>query len=242
MLKLRTGGYDGKGVQVIRSVGDMEKAFDGPCVLEELAPIKKELAVIVTRSIECEMSSFPVVEMDFEPELNLVRAVLSPARIPEEVADKAREIAENLIDAWGLVGLLAVEFFWCEDGSLWVNEVAPRPHNSGHHSIEGNKTSQFAQHLRAISGMELGDVSLKGAAAMVNLLGAEGEKGEAFLENQSLLKQEKSAHLHNYHKAETRPGRKMGHLTVMDDTVQKALKKALVLREKLRFVKAQATS
>ena len=242
VLKLRTGGYDGKGVQVIRSVGDMEKAFDGPCVLEELAPIKKELAVIVARSIECEMSSFPVVEMDFEPELNLVRAVLSPARIPEEVADKAREIAENLIDAWGLVGLLAVEFFWCEDGSLWVNEVAPRPHNSGHHSIEGNKTSQFAQHLRAISGMELGDVSLKGAAAMVNLLGAEGEKGEAFLENQSVLNQEKNAHLHNYHKAETRQGRKMGHLTVMDDTVEKALKKALVLREKLRFVKAQATS
>jgi 5-(carboxyamino)imidazole ribonucleotide synthase len=238
VLKSRTGGYDGKGVQVIRSVSDMVKAFDGPCVLEELAPIKKELAVIVARSIECEMVSFPVVEMDFEPELNLVRAVLSPARIPDEVADKAREIAETLIDAWGLVGLLAVEFFWCEDGSLWVNEVAPRPHNSGHHSIDGNVTSQFQQHLRAISGMDLGDASVQGAAAMVNLLGAAGHQGKPFLENEELLKKEPKAFLHDYHKSETRPGRKMGHLTVLSEDVESALEKALELRKKLNYVKS----
>lgn len=223
---------------MIRSVSDMVKAFDGPCVLEELAPIKKELAVIVARSIECEMVSFPVVEMDFEPELNLVRAVLSPARIPDEVADKARDIAETLIDAWGLVGLLAVEFFWCEDGSLWVNEVAPRPHNSGHHSIEGNVTSQFQQHLRAISGMDLGDASVQGAAAMVNLLGAAGHQGKPFLENEELLKKEPKAFLHDYHKSETRPGRKMGHLTVLSEDVESALEKALELRKKLNYVKS----
>jgi 5-(carboxyamino)imidazole ribonucleotide synthase len=194
--------------------------------------------VIVARSIECEMVSFPVVEMDFEPELNLVRAVLSPARIPDEVADKAREIAETLIDAWGLVGLLAVEFFWCEDGSLWVNEVAPRPHNSGHHSIEGNVTSQFQQHLRAISGMDLGDASVQGAAAMVNLLGAAGHQGKPFLENEELLKKEPKAFLHDYHKSETRPGRKMGHLTVLSEDVESALEKALELRKKLNYVKS----
>jgi 5-(carboxyamino)imidazole ribonucleotide synthase len=170
--------------------------------------------------------------------LNLVRAVLSPARIPDEVADKAREIAETLIDAWGLVGLLAVEFFWCEDGSLWVNEVAPRPHNSGHHSIEGNVTSQFQQHLRAISGMDLGDASVQGAAAMVNLLGAAGHQGKPFLENEELLKKEPKAFLHDYHKSETRPGRKMGHLTVLSEDVESALEKALELRKKLNYVKS----
>jgi len=240
VLKARTGGYDGKGVQLIRTEADMEKAFEGPCVIEALAPIKKELAIIVARNVECEMSCFPVVEMDFEPELNLVRAVLSPALIPVEVAEKAAEISMDLIDAWGMVGILAVEFFWCEDGALWVNEVAPRPHNSGHHSIEGNMCSQFEQHLRTIAGMDLGNPGLKSPAAMVNLLGADGFQGSPVLENKELLTKGGPAFLHDYHKSVTRPGRKMGHLTVIGDELEGAFEQALELRMKLRYISSES--
>jgi 5-(carboxyamino)imidazole ribonucleotide synthase len=235
VLKSRTGGYDGKGVQVIRTESDMSKAFQGPCVIESLAPIRKELAVIASRDVNGQVTTFPVVEMDFDPDLNLVRALFSPAEVSKKVSQEAKDIAKRLVTEWELVGNLAVEFFLNEDGSLWVNEVAPRPHNSGHHTIEANETSQFEQHLRAIAGLGLGPTQMKRPAAMVNILGAPGHRGKPVLKHKELLNKEKEAFLHEYHKSETRPGRKMGHLTVCADSSEAALKKALDLGTELSY-------
>jgi 5-(carboxyamino)imidazole ribonucleotide synthase len=228
--KLGEGGYDGKGVQIIRNKKDIEKAFDQPSLIEELIDFEKELAVVVARSENGEIKCFPVVEMVFHPDANLVEYLFSPALISKELEEEAIALAEQTIKAFGVVGLLAVEMFLTKEGKLLINEVAPRPHNSGHHTMKANLVSQFEQHLRAILNLPLGDTSqISTSAAMVNVLGAEGYEGEAYYEGMEKLLSLKGVHPFLYGKAITKPFRKMGHVTVIDSDFDK-------LKEKVNFV------
>jgi 5-(carboxyamino)imidazole ribonucleotide synthase len=238
VLKSRKGGYDGHGVKVVKSEEDARNAFEEPCLVEAMADIEKEISVIVARNEQGEIKAFPAVEMEFDPEANLVSALIGPADIPNDISEKAETLAKRLIEELGLVGLLAVELFWLKDGGLWVNEVAPRPHNSGHQTIEGNMTSQYEQHLRAISGMPLGDTTPKGIAVMVNLLGAPGHEGEKKIIGLESMEEFSGAYLHDYHKALTRPKRKMGHITVVDAEREKALSIALGLQKIVQYISA----
>lgn len=214
VLKLRTGGYDGKGVQIIRSAADLENCFDAPCVIEQMIPFTKELSVIVARNEKGETAVYPTVECEFSPTANLVEFLFSPAAIAESTELKAQEIALNVIDALDMVGLLAVELFLLENGDIMVNEIAPRPHNSGHHTIECCFTSQFEQHLRAILNLPLGSTDLIVPGVMINLLGAEGFSGPAKLHGWDLALAKKGVQVHLYGKETTKPGRKMGHVTI----------------------------
>jgi len=234
VLKQRTGGYDGQGVAVIKQKEDITKAFDAPMLVEKMVPFEKEISVIVARNEAGEVRSFPTVEMDFDPEANLVDALLSPARISKQIEDEARALAERLINRLDMVGLLAVEMFLLADGGLLVNEIAPRPHNSGHQSIEGNVTSQYQQHLRSISGMPLADTSVTRPSVMINLLGSKAGSGKAKLIGADIIQADEDIYLHDYHKAETRPFRKMGHMTILADTLEAA-------EEKSSQIKSQVT-
>jgi 5-(carboxyamino)imidazole ribonucleotide synthase len=224
--KLRKGGYDGKGVQIIRTEADFDKAFNAPSVLEKFVDFEKELAVIAARNEGGETTGFPAVELEFNPEANLVELLFAPAEISKETEEKARKIAMQTIDAFGFVGILAVELFLNSDGEILVNEVAPRPHNSGHHTIEANVTSQYAQHLRCILGLPLGDTALRVPAAMVNLLGEEGHQGTAIYEGLEDALTESGVYPHLYGKAETKPFRKMGHVTITAQSAEEARKLA----------------
>jgi 5-(carboxyamino)imidazole ribonucleotide synthase len=230
--KLGKEGYDGRGVQALRSADDFHKAFAAPSLLEKKIDFVKELAVIVARNPQGEVRCFPPVEMVFDPKLNLVDYLLAPAQIDEATAQAATALAEKVIQAFQMVGLLAVEMFLTAQGELLVNEVAPRTHNSGHHSIEGNYTSQFEQHLRAIAALPLGCTDSKGYAAMVNLLGAEGHQGPARYEGLEALLGIKGAYIHLYGKKITKPGRKMGHITLIDEELS-------ALQEKIALVKRE---
>jgi len=212
--KLGRGGYDGRGVQMLSSSDDLDKAFDDPGVLERLINVEKELSVIVARNHGGEVVSFPVVELVFHPEANLVDYLISPAQISSEIRQGAEQLARRVIDALGMTGLLAVEMFLTREGELLINEVAPRTHNSGHHTIEANVTSQFEQHLRAIIGMPLGDTRLLEPAAMVNILGEPGFEGPAQYQGLQGVLERPGVHVHLYGKKLTKPFRKMGHVTV----------------------------
>lgn len=236
MLKLRRGGYDGKGVIRLRTPADIESAFDAPCVLEELVDFKAEVAVIVSRNQRGEIAHFPMVEMEFNPEANLVEFLCCPARLGEEIQDKAIAIARKVIDKMGLVGILAVEMFVTKQGDVLVNEVAPRPHNSGHHTIEANVTSQYAQHLRAITGLPPGDTSVLRPSVMVNLLGEAGHTGEAHYEGIEEVMKWPGVYIHLYGKKETRPFRKMGHVTVTDSRLEDAVAKARRVQQVLKVI------
>ncbi len=234
--KLGTGGYDGRGVQRIATEADFDRAFDAPGVLERAVDFEKELAVIVARSESGEVRCFPTVEMVFHPEANLVEYLFAPADISPELDAQAQEIATRTAQAFGIVGLLAVELFLTKPGSdgpgeILINEVAPRPHNSGHHTLRANDVSQFEQHLRAILGLPLGDTTARAAAAMVNLLGEDGYDGEARYEGMETLLAMPGVHPFLYGKKLTKPFRKMGHVTVVDETVAS-------LREKVKAVQA----
>lgn len=224
--KLRRLGYDGKGVKVLRSATDLSSAFTEPSVLEQFVPFACEIAVIVARNERGDIITYPSVEMKFHPEANLVEWLIAPARIQPEIETKARVLAIQLAEALSIVGLLAVEMFVTTDGQVLVNEIAPRPHNSGHHTIEANVTSQYDQHLRAILNWPLGDTALRSPAAMVNLLGAPGYSGPAKYEGMDQVLAESGAYVHLYGKTVTTPLRKMGHLTVLDKTVEAALERA----------------
>ena len=189
----------------------------GECIAEQLIPFKNELAVIVARSANGEMKTYPVVEMEFHPEANQVEYVICPARISAEVAKKAQDIALKTSEAFNHVGLLAVELFQTEDDKILINEVAPRPHNSGHQTIEGSYTSQFEQHIRAILGLPLGKTDNKVASVMVNLVGAEGYTGQVHYKNIESIMAMDGVTPHIYGKKETRPFRKMGHVTIVDE-------------------------
>ncbi|HRP91163.1 MAG TPA: 5-(carboxyamino)imidazole ribonucleotide synthase [Edaphocola sp.] len=213
--KLRTSGYDGYGVKKISSDEDLLETFKEPSLIEEMANLKKELSVIVSRNEKGETAAFPVVEMEFNQESNMVQYLFAPARIEEEVAIKATAIALQVINSLEMVGLLAVEMFYNKDGSIWVNEVAPRPHNSGHHTIEANICSQYEQHLRAILNLKPGNTIPLQLGAMVNLLGEKGFSGTPIYEGMKDVLAMDGVYVHLYGKATTKPFRKMGHVTVV---------------------------
>lgn len=228
--KLGRDGYDGRGVQRITSEADIEKAFDQPGLLEKAIPFEKELAVIVARNPSGEVKIFPTVEMVFHPELNLVEYLFAPAEIDPEIDKKAQEIAKKTAESFQIVGLLAVELFLTADGEVLINEVAPRPHNSGHHTIKANATSQYEQHWRAILDLPLGSTYIYGPSAMVNLLGEDGYEGPAVYEGMEKLLGTEQVFPFLYWKAITKPFRKMGHITVMDANID-------ALKEKVKFIK-----
>ncbi|MEQ9305711.1 MAG: 5-(carboxyamino)imidazole ribonucleotide synthase [Marinoscillum sp.] len=232
--KLGKGGYDGQGVQIIKSASELDKAFDAPSLLEKLVDFKKELSVIVARNESGEVKCFPLVEMAFHPTANLVEFLFAPAEVSEEVEQRAYQLAENVITKIDMVGLLAVEMFLTREDELLVNEIAPRTHNSGHHTIEANITSQFEQHLRAILGLPLGATDLIKPAAMVNVLGEDGFTGNAKYEGLEALMSLPGVHLHLYGKKVTKPFRKMGHITITDENTISLKQKALKVKEILK--------
>jgi 5-(carboxyamino)imidazole ribonucleotide synthase len=234
--KLGREGYDGRGVQVLRTEADLEKAFDAPGLLEKLIDFDKEISVIVARNEKGEIKTFPVVEMVFHPVQNLVEYLFAPAQIAEHIAQEADAIARKIISTLNMVGLLAVEMFVTKDGKVLVNEIAPRPHNSGHQTIEANTTSQYEQHLRAILNLPLGDTTLLVPSAMVNVLGEPGYEGiaqyQGFHETVALP----GVHVHLYGKLYTKPFRKMGHVTIVDQDVQQLKKTANFVKETLKVI------
>ena len=234
--KLGRDGYDGRGVQRIGSVADVGKAFDAPGVLEKAVDFEKELAVIVARNERGEMQTFPTVEMVFHPELNLVEYLFAPAEISETINQQAQDIARRTTEAFGIVGLLAVELFLDKQGNVLINEVAPRPHNSGHHTMRANVTSQFEQHWRAILNYPLGDTTAYQPAAMVNLLGEEGYTGPAVYEGLENLLAMPGVFPFFYGKTITKPFRKMGHVTVMDDSLEALREKVAVVQKGIRVI------
>ncbi len=234
--KTRTSGYDGRGVSIIRQAADLKKLLPGASVIEALAPIQKELAVIVARNERGEIAAFPSVEMDFNPEANLVEFLLCPSRIDPATENRAEALAIQVMEAYGLCGLLAVELFLTGSGDLLVNEVAPRTHNSGHHTIDTCETSQFEQHLRAILNFPLGSTRLHTPAVMVNLLGADGFQGPVHYEGLEECLGMPGVHLHLYGKAITKPYRKMGHATVAHPELERAIEIARKVQQTLRII------
>lgn len=234
--KLGREGYDGRGVQIIRTEGDLNKAFDAPGLLEKLIDFDKEISVIVARNESGELKTFPVVEMVFHPVHNLVEYLFAPADVSESVIAQANEIASNVITKLNMVGLLAVEMFVTRDGHVLVNEIAPRPHNSGHQTIEANITSQYEQHLRAILNWPLGDTSMVMPSAMVNLLGEDGFSGNAHYQGFEEIAKLSGVHVHLYGKKITKPYRKMGHVTIVDNDVDRLKKKAQFVKQILKVI------
>lgn len=234
--KVAQFGYDGQGVKVVRCLEDLEELPSGECIAEQLVPFKNELAVIVARSASGEVKTYPVVEMEFHPEANQVEYVICPARIPEEVAKKAQKVALAVSEKIGQVGLLAVELFQTHEDEILVNEVAPRPHNSGHYSIEASFTNQFEQHLRAILNLPLGNTASKLAGIMVNLVGAEGHTGPVIYEHLNQVLAKKGVTPHIYGKKQTRPFRKMGHVTIVNENIERAREIAQQVKEKIKVI------
>lgn len=234
--KAAQGGYDGNGVKICKSSMDLINLPDVECIAEALVPFKNELAVIVSRSTKGEIVTYPVVEMEFHPEANQVEYVICPARIDDSVAQKAQEIALRVSEAFNHVGLLAVEMFQTENDKIIVNEVAPRPHNSGHYSIEASYTSQFENHIRAILGLPLGNTNSKVAGIMVNLVGEEGFTGQVYYENIDKIMAIDGVTPHIYGKRETRPFRKMGHVTIVNSNMDEARKVAEEVKNTIRVI------
>lgn len=229
-------GYDGNGVKIIRTLNDLNDLPNAECIAEEMIPFKNELAVIVCRTPSGISKSYPVVEMEFHPGANQVEYVICPARISDEVAQKAIDVALKVSESFNHVGLLAVEMFQTENDDILVNEVAPRPHNSGHYSIEASYTSQFEQHIRAILDLPLGNPESKVAGIMVNLVGAEGFEGDVVYENMDTILAMNGVTPHIYGKKETRPFRKMGHVTIVDEDINQARVTAQQVKETIKVI------
>ncbi len=229
-------GYDGQGVKIIRKQEDLKGLPNVECIAEDLVPFKNELAVIVARNARGEQKAYPVVEMEFHPEANQVEYVLCPARIAPEVAEKALEVALRVSGELRHIGLLAVEMFQTREDGILVNEVAPRPHNSGHYSIEASYTNQFEQHLRAILGLPLGSTDSKVAGVMVNLVGAEGYHGEVVYERMDEILALKGVTPHIYGKKVTRPFRKMGHVTIVNPDLKEARSIAESVKSRIKVI------
>ncbi|MGI6037138.1 MAG: 5-(carboxyamino)imidazole ribonucleotide synthase [Limnochordia bacterium] len=233
--KARKGGYDGRGVALVRHPGELDGALPVPSVLEEMVDVDKELAVMVARGRDGALCSYPVVEMIVDERANMLDLALAPAPIDEETARRAQELAEGTVEALGGVGIFGVEMFLSKAGELIVNEVAPRPHNSGHYTIEACVTDQFEQHLRAVAGLPLGDTTLLRPAVMVNLVGAPGYTGAPVVEGLAEVLALPGTAVHIYGKGETRPYRKMGHVTVVAEDLDGALEKALQVKGMLQI-------
>ncbi len=229
-------GYDGNGVKVVRTKDDLKGLPSTECIAETLIPFKNELAVIVSRNVSGEVKTYPVVEMEFHPEANQVEYVICPARIDAKVAQKAQDIALKVSQAFDHVGLLAVEMFQTENDDILVNEVAPRPHNSGHHTIESSYTSQFEQHLRAILNLPLGATESKVAGIMVNLVGAEGHSGNVAYKNIETIMKMNGVTPHIYGKKQTRPFRKMGHVTIVNENLNTARQIAEEVKNTIKVI------
>lgn len=234
--KMRTGGYDGKGVQVLRTESDFENAFETPSVIEEMIPFEKEISIIVARNENGEMAVYPAVECEFSEEANLVEFLFAPADISNEIENKAIELAKSVIEKLEMVGILAVELFLTQDGSLLVNEIAPRPHNSGHHTIECNVTSQFEQHMRSVLNLPLGSTEILQAGAMINLLGEKGYEGDVYYEGLEKFIGKPGVHPHIYGKAQTKSFRKMGHVTIAGKDLEKVKQLALDVKNGIRVL------
>ena len=234
--KLRTGGYDGKGVKIISNLSEAEQSFDAPSVIEEKIDFQKELSVLVARNEKGEIKTFPLVECEFNPEANLVEFLFSPADVSPEIALKAKEIASQLIEKLSMVGLLAVELFLTKSNELLVNEIAPRPHNSGHHTIECCTTSQFSQHLRAILNLPLGDTSLIQAGAMINLVGEKEFNGPVIYDGLENLLSIPGVFPHLYGKEISKPFRKMGHITITGKNIDELKAKRDKIKGLIRVI------
>lgn len=234
--KLRKGGYDGKGVVKLVSPHHLDKAFTEPSVLERLVDFEKELSVVVARNKNGEVKCFPVVECEFNSQANLVEFLFSPANITKKVEKEAVSIATQIIEKLELVGILAVELFLTKDGKVLVNEIAPRVHNSGHHTIEANIISQFEQHWRAILNLPLGDTAMVKPGVMINLLGDFGYEGLAIYEGLEDIMKFSGVYVHLYGKLQTKPFRKMGHVTIVDDDITKAKQKAKMVKNIIKVV------
>jgi len=233
--KSRTAGYDGRGVAVLRSEADLGKLLPVASVVEPVIDIEKELAVMVARNEKGEVKAFPVVEMRVNPIANLVEYLICPAALDPAFARRAEELAKTTIKAFNLCGLLAVELFLTKDNQLLINEVAPRPHNSGHHTIDSCYTTQFEQHLRSILNLPLGSTKMKTSSVMVNLLGEAGCVGEANYEGLEACLSIEGVKLHLYGKKNTKPFRKMGHATILDADLEKAMEKARFVKNTLKI-------
>lgn len=234
--KLGREGYDGRGVQLMRTEKDLANAYDTPGLVEKLIDFEKEIAVIVARNAKGEIRTFPVVEMVFHPVHNLVEYLFSPAELSPDIAAKADQIARKIISVLDMTGLLAVEMFVTRAGEILVNEMAPRPHNSGHQTIEANMTSQYEQHLRAILDLPLGETTTLFPSAMVNLLGEQGHSGPARYQGFDQLMGTPGVFVHLYGKKVTKPFRKMGHITVIDTSMEALKKKANFVKETLKVI------
>jgi 5-(carboxyamino)imidazole ribonucleotide synthase len=234
--KLGTGGYDGKGVQKINSLADAPKGFTEPGLLEKAVDFTKELAVIVARNQAGQVISYPTVEMVFHPEANLVEYLLAPAQISEELDQKAQNLAKMVAEKFEIIGLLAVEMFLDKSGNILVNEVAPRTHNSGHHTQKANYTSQFEQQLRAISNLPLGSTKAYSMAAMLNILGEEGYEGPVHYQGMDQVLTIEGVFPFLYGKAITKPFRKMGHVTVIGDTKEAIEQKINKIKASLKVI------
>jgi 5-(carboxyamino)imidazole ribonucleotide synthase len=229
-------GYDGNGVKIIRTYSDLDGLPNVECIAEELVPFKNELSVIVARNKEGIVKVYPVVEMEFHPEANQVEYVICPARISKEVATKAELVALKTSEAFQHVGLLAVEMFQTKDDKILINEVAPRPHNSGHHTIEASYTSQFEQHVRAVLNLPLGNPASKVGGIMVNLVGAEDYTGDVVYENIEEIMNMDGVTPHIYGKKQTRPFRKMGHVTIVHEDINEAREIAAKVKRKIKVI------
>jgi 5-(carboxyamino)imidazole ribonucleotide synthase len=237
--KMRRGGYDGRGVQVLRSASDFSKKLPGPSLLERLVDIEKEISVIVARNESGETVAYPTVELDFHPVANLVEFLICPADISKDLEQEAEDLAMRLAQELNLVGILAVEMFIDKSGNILVNEIAPRTHNSGHQSIEGNLTSQFEQQLRAVCGMPLGSTAIVQPSVMLNLLGDANSEGEAVYEGLEETLRIPGVYPHLYGKKDTKAFRKMGHVTVLNPDLKQALGYARQIKSTLKVVGRQ---
>lgn len=236
ILKQRKDGYDGKGVMKINNIADIDQAFDAPCLIEELVDFEKEVAVIVSKNPKGEIRTFPMVEMEFNAEANLVEFLISPSTYPETIQERAEQIARQIATSLNITGLLAVEMFITKDGDILVNELAPRPHNSGHHTIEGNYVSQFEQHLRSIFNLPMGDTRSINNAVMINLLGEKNHTGVAKYDGLEKILALEGVYVHLYGKKYTKPFRKMGHITVVDQNRESAIEKANYIKNTIKVI------
>ncbi len=232
--KLRRDGYDGKGVRRINDIQDLENAFSESSLIEELVDFEKEIAIIVARNDRGDIESFPLVEMEFNPDANLVEFLIAPSTLPTSIQSQAEDIAKKIATDLQIVGLLAVEMFLTKDGHILVNELAPRPHNSGHHTIEANLTSQFAQHLRAIFNLPLGSTATTTNAVMVNLLGEPEYEGLAKYDGVEEVLGVEGVYVHLYGKKYMKPFRKMGHVCIINNDRETAIKNARWVQETLK--------
>ncbi|MGZ3756036.1 MAG: 5-(carboxyamino)imidazole ribonucleotide synthase [Mucilaginibacter sp.] len=234
--KLRRDGYDGRGVFKVIDKSYLPKAFTEPSLVERLIDFEKEIGIIVARNESGEVTTFPLVEMEFNPQANLVEFLISPSTLPFEIHEEAHQIAKKIAEDLNIVGILAVEMFLTKQGKILVNELAPRPHNSGHQTIEGNVVSQFEQHLRAIFNQPLGDTACLNNAIMVNVLGEAGYEGPAVYQGIEKILKCPGVYVHLYGKALTKPFRKMGHVTIVDADREKAIEKARFVQQTLKVV------